>query len=312
FVPGHTPGAGNPRLPGLRTTIPAGANLRSRDGSPVTRVSITPLAIHRTPTPLPSNVTTAIVYTSQPGGALTDIPIPVVYPNLLGTNPGTRVNLYAFDHDLVRWYIYGTGTVSANGRVIVPDINPSTGRSYGLRDFSWHFPGAAGPGGNPGKKDDCPKNRGKSPVDYSTGVKVEEATDISFGGARGGITLSRTYTSDLHRQRIGGIFSQGWKSNFDVQLTGNFQTGGAGRLITPEQQTGDLFSYAGTDSSGALMFTTSGSVGQLGDVLRRFSNGTFEYRLKGGNSMLFDAAGRLTAMRDANGNTETLEYTGSN
>ena len=311
-VPGQNTVASNPRVPGLEMTIPVGANLRNRDGSPVARVSITPLAIDRTPAPLPSNVSTALVYTSQPGGAIADIPMPVIYPNLLGTNPGTQVPLYAFNHDTVQWYVYGTGTVSADGRTIAPNINPSTGRSYGLPDFSWHFPSATGPGGNPGKKDDCPKNRGGSPVDYSTGVKLEQATDLSFGGARGIISVSRSYTSDMDRRLITGSFGRGWKSSFDFRLTGNFVAGGTGRLVTPEQESGDLFSYAGTDSSGALIFATTGSVSQLGDRVRKFSDGTFEYRLKRGHLMRFNAAGRLTSLRDQNGNTTLFNYTGSN
>ena len=111
-VPGQDTMATNPRVPGLQMTIPPGANLRNRDGSPVARASITPLAIDRTPAPLPATVGTSVVYTSQPGGALTDIAIPVVYPNLAGADPDTRVELYAFDHDTVEWYIYGYGRVS--------------------------------------------------------------------------------------------------------------------------------------------------------------------------------------------------------
>ena len=311
-VPGQNTVASNPRVPGLQMTIPAGANLRNRDGSPVARVSLTPLAIDRTPAPLPANIQTGLVYTSQPGGALTDIPIPVVYPNLLGTNPGTRVELYAFNHDTVQWYIYGYGRVSNDGRTISPEIDPATGRPYGLRDFSWHFPNAAAPGGNPGKPDDCPKNRGSYPVDFSTGVKIENATDISFSGSRGGLSLSRTYTSDLGRRRVSGAFGLGWKDSYDFRLTGSFVVGGAGRVATPEQETGQLFSYAQTDASGALVFTTNASVTQLGDVLRKLTDGSFEYHLANGNTMRFDASGRVTAISDTNGNTTTLSYTGAN
>jgi RHS repeat-associated protein len=311
-VPGQNTVASNPRVPGLSMTIPAGANLRNRDGSPVARVSITPLAIDRTPAPLPANVSTGLVYTSQPGGALSDIPMPVIYPNLLGTNPGTQVNLYAFNHDTVQWYVYGTGTVSNDGRTIVPNINPSTGRPYGLPDFSWHFPSAAAPGGNPGKKDDCPRNRSTNPVDFSTGVKVEEATDVAFAGSRGGLSSSRVYTSDLGRRGIIGAFGSGWKDNYDFRLTGSFVVGGSGRLATPEEETGELFSYTQTDASGALVFTTRGSVSQLGDVLRKLTDGTFEYRLAGGNFMRFGTNGRLIAIGDPNGNTTTLSYTGNN
>lgn len=313
-VPNQNSVAANPRVPNLQMTIPAGANLRNRDGSPVARVSITPLAIDRTPAPLPTSVATALVYTSQPGGAKPDpgVEIPVIYPNLLGARPGQQVSLYAFNHDTVQWYVYGTGTVSSDGRTISPNINPSTGKSYGLRDFSWHFPSAAGPGGNPGKPDECPTNRGGSPVDFSSGVKIEKATDIMFGGGRGGLLLARTYTSDLSRRNISGSFGLGWKSSYEIRLTGTFQVGGSGRIVDDEQESGDLYSYSGTAADGALLFTSTGTVSQLGDVLRKLTDGTYEYRFKNGGNTRFDSAGRLTALTDTNGNTTTLSYTGVN
>src|SRR6185369_11258697 len=103
------------------------------------RVSITPVPIDRTPAPLPENVLAPLVFTIQPGGALSDIPVPFTYPNQSGADPGVRVELYAFDHDQVKWYIYGYGRVSADGRLIEPEIDPATNRPYGVRTFSWYF-----------------------------------------------------------------------------------------------------------------------------------------------------------------------------
>jgi IPT/TIG domain-containing protein/uncharacterized protein DUF6531 len=306
-VPGQNAVANNPRVPGLQMTIPAGANLRNRDGSPVTRVSITPLAIDRTPAPLPPNVTTAMVYTSQPGGAISDIPMPVIYPNLLGTNPGTQVNLYAFNHDTVQWYIYGTGTVSSDGRTIAPDINPSTGQRYGLPDFSWHMPSGAGQGGNPGGG--C--STGLKPVDYSTGMKIETATDIIFGGARGGAALIRSYTSDKSFLSVFGRFGRGTHDNYQVTLSGDWGVGGSGRVIMPDEQTGRLFSYVRTDADGSRVFTSTGTLSQLGDVVRRLSDGSLEYRYVDGRAMRFNSIGRMTALVDLNGNTTTLTYAGT-
>lgn len=308
-VPGQNTVASNPRVPGLAMTIPAGANLRNRDGSPVARVSITPLAIDRTPAPLPPNIRTAMVFTSQPGGALSDIPMPVTYPNTMGMDPGTRVDLYAFNHDTVQWYVYGSGRVSDDGRTIAPETDPSTGRPYGLRDFSWHFPNG-GPGGNPGGRGGC-GGTGPNPVNYSTGIKLETSTDIAFGGARGGLSLTRYYSSDNSGLAFFGRFGRGTRDSFDVTLAGNWTAGGSGRVIMPDEQTGRLFGYARTDPDGALVFTTTATVLQLGDVVRKLSDGTFEYKTADAHVMRFNSLGKLSAIVDANGNTTTLTYTGS-
>ena len=316
-VPGQNTVASNPRLPGLQMTIPANANLRNRDGSPVARVSITPLAIDRTPAPLPGNVRAAMVFTSQPGGAVADIPMPVTYPNTLGVNPGTRVDLYAFNHDTVQWYVYGFGRVSDDGRTISPEIDPGTGRPYGLPDFSWHFPALPpgndpnGPGPDKGK--DCSdEGTGGNPVDFTTGMKIEQAEDFSFGSSRGGVQLVRIYTSDLSASGNSGRFGRGTRDNFDVQLTGTWAVGGAGRVRMPYDVNGRLYNYSGTDPDGALVFTTSTQAGQLGDSIRKLTNGTFEYRYADGNFLRFNSAGTLTALVDHNGNATTLSYSGAN
>ena len=325
-VPGQNTVVTNPRVPGLTLSIPAGANLRNRDGSPVTRVSVTPVPIDRTPAPLPSNVTTGMVFTAQPGGALTDVPIPVVFPNTLGAPPGTPATLYAFNHDEVQWEVYGYGQVSSDGLTIVPDIDPNTGNPYGLSGFSWYFPAVpsgAGQGGNPGGgpgggggggggSGDCGggSSRGPHPVDYSTGMKIEKATDIFLGGARGGLELSRTYTSDLGRTQTSGRFGLGTKDNFDFRLTGVFEVDGAGQMVTPEDQTGRLFSYTGQDIEGNIYFKSGNTIQFLGDVIKKNLDGTFEYRTSTGGFLRFDANGRLSSVADSNGNSVTLYYGG--
>ena len=321
-IPNQITNVTTPRVNGLQMIIPANANLRNRDGSPVTRVSITPVPIDRTPAPLPANVTIPLVYTSQPGGAIADIEMPVIYPNLLGLNPNTQVPLYNFNHDTVQWYIYGYGRVSSDGRTIVPEVNPATGRQYGLTGFSWHSPGAgptgaaAAPDGNPNANDACGGMWGKLasyfPVDYTTGVKIEKMTDIAFGGTRGGLSLSRTYTSDLARISVLGRFGRGTRDNFSSSLVGNWQVNGAGRVITPEQVSGILFSYTKTEADGTLVFSTTQRRALLSDVVRKLPNGTFEYRVEEGTVYRFNATGRLSQMVDTNGNATTLTYSGNN
>src|SRR5262249_59459382 len=135
---------------------------------------------------------------------------------------GTSIPLWAFDHNTVSWYQYGLGTVSADGKTVVPNAG------VGLRDFSWHFPSIT-PDGNPGEPGSCPASWGPMTVDYSTGMKIEMMTDISIGGARGGLSLTRTYTTDLANP-VGGVspvyrFGVGFKDNYEMRLTGTFQAG---------------------------------------------------------------------------------------
>jgi len=307
--PNATTMVSNPRVPGLQMTIPAGANLTNRDGTPVSTVSITPVPPDKAPAPLPSNLSLQLLYTSQPGAATSSKPIPVVYPNLAGLNPGTVVPLYNFNHDTVQWEQYGTGQVSADGRTIAPQTNPSTGQPYGLMNFSWHGPSAASGG-------DSNQSCGgwlQNPVDLSTGQKLEFETDISFGGTRGGLTLQRVFTSDLAATDVFGRFGRGWKDSYDVELTASaFTQGGAGRVIFPEEETGRLFSYTGTNPDGSMTFANGSRDYLLGDVLTKNSAGTFQYRYKNGSVMQFNASGVLTAFVDRNGNQTALTYSGGN
>ncbi|MGH9850048.1 MAG: RHS repeat-associated core domain-containing protein, partial [Blastocatellia bacterium] len=298
----------NPRLPGLSMTIPANSGIRNRDGSAVTRVSITPVPIDRTPAPLPSNLGTAMVYTSQPGGAIVNpgVNMPVVYPNLTGAEPGAAVPLYSFNHDTAQWYQYGTGHVSNDGKTINPDPG------VGLPDFSWHFP-AVDVSNVPWY--DC-LNKWMFPVQLSSGMKMEYATDIAFGGARGGLMFTRIYTNDQAVAARTSPFAFGqWTHNYDVRLSGaalQSATGESLRMALPNQSRGSLFSFSGTLPSGARAFKTIGTPGQIGDELWRNTDGTFEYRTAQGGKMVFDATGRLSSIANANGNTTTLTYTGNN
>src|SRR5262249_3581334 len=313
----------NARVPGLMMTIPQGVRLRTLGSSAdVTFVSITPVPVDRTPSPLPSTVATGMVYTSQPGNAcvlnasnqcITDNSgpkIPVTYPNLSGASPGTQVPLWSFDHNTVQWYQYGLGTVSADGKTIVPNAG------VGLRDFSWHFPSVA-PDGNPGGKD-CPKNRGRNTVDYSTGMKIEMMSDFSFGGARGGLSLTRTYTTELANTDVVYRFGIGTKDNYEIRLTGSFNSNGSGRVVWPEHRDGRLFSYdMALSGGGVATFTTRATTGQLGDTVRRIDSSTLEYRSKSGVIMRFEPEPggqyyRLKQVIDRNGNTTTLTYSGNN
>ncbi|MGE0133474.1 MAG: IPT/TIG domain-containing protein [Blastocatellales bacterium] len=345
-----------PGLEELKMIIPQGISLRILDANnnptgTVTHVSITPVPIDRTPAPLPSGVRASLVYTSQPGNSCvwntatnscfiddSGPKIPVTYPNLGGANPGEQVPLWAFNHNTVQWYQYGLGTVSPDGKRITPNAG------VGLRDFSWHFASPpSGNGGNPGDPSSCPTNRGENTVDYSTGFKIETMTDISIGGARGGLELTRTYTSHQAIFYTGNGFADsnvfrfgvGTRDNYDVRLIGSFAANGSGYLVLPEQtpfslvgiQTfngGRLFSYDATlSASGVTTFSNSTTTSMLGDTIRRIDASTLEYRSTRGfilrfepnfnpNNLVVENYYRLKSITDRNNNTTTLTYSGSN
>ncbi len=330
-----------PMLPGLKLTIPAGANLRMPDGTAVSQVSLTPVPIDRTPAPLPPGVSAPIVFTAQPGGAVADVSMPVEFPNMTGADPGKLVDLYAFNHIFVRWEKYGTGHVNEDGTKIIPDTNPADGRPYGLTNFSWGFPAIPPDPPNPGGKGGCPCSTGGRPVNYPTGMKEEAATDVAIGGARGGLELSRMFTSGLARNAVVGQFGLGWRTNYDYALVeeapptppsagtqivkrrveaermgiANLAGKARGtvsrsswRVITPEDGSGRLFNYVSQDEQGTKLFKTTATLSQLGDELRQFSDGHFEYRYRDGRRMMFDDDRRLTRLIDRNGNTKTLTY----
>jgi len=184
---------------------------------------------------LPANIKTAQVFTSQPGGAIPIFQCPS-YPNLLGVDPGTRVELYAFNHDTVQWYIYGYGRQHRR-RTIAPEIDPSTGRQYGLRDFSWHFPNAAraaNPEAAQGKDKDCGDSNRWQSSGFLHRMKMDSATDIMFQGARGVWSLPeriRRPRPNLRRVSL----RRGTTHNYAIRLTGSFQSGGSGRVVMPEE-----------------------------------------------------------------------------
>src|SRR5262249_37343469 len=75
-----------PTMPGLELHLPAGTVIRDEDGKAVTKVTMTPIPLDRTPFPLPPNAPFTMFFTIQPGGAYLATPGPIkggwlVYPN---------------------------------------------------------------------------------------------------------------------------------------------------------------------------------------------------------------------------------------
>src|SRR5439155_1394235 len=120
--------------PGLVVTVPAGTTIVGPDGNPVSQITITPVPVDRSPMPFPAGVTASMLFTIQPGGAVPSQPLPITFPNVRNAPPGSQADLYFFDLSIGGWAVWGTGTVSDDGSVIVS--NPG----FGLPRFAWHYP----------------------------------------------------------------------------------------------------------------------------------------------------------------------------
>jgi hypothetical protein len=173
----HSPTAGEtvvttPRIPGLELRIPAGTVIRDRNGKIVTKLNITAIPTDRPPFPLP-NTGVPVYFTIQPGGArLTGIDsrafkgARLIYPNFSGAAAGTRIEFWNYDPGSKGWYIYGRGSVSTDGKQVLPDAGVVI---YELTGAMVSVPTNAPSEGPP--PDGCRKG---DPVDCFTGLFLHE------------------------------------------------------------------------------------------------------------------------------------------
>ena len=201
----------NPAIPGLELRLPQGTVIRDIDGRAVTQVSITPIPTNQPPFPLPPNVDVPIYFTIQPGGSQIIPPrAQLIYPNFIGSLPGTRIDFYNYDPTDKGWYIYGQGTVTADGKQIVPDAGVT------LYEFSGAM--VASPSLAPSTFVPCGRaNLGGSSVDLGSGLLVHGGTDLALGGF-GSLSLNRTYRPNDTRSRAFGI---GSSHSYDMYLVGS-------------------------------------------------------------------------------------------
>jgi RHS repeat-associated protein len=274
------------------------------------------------PQPLPTGVDTAMASTIQPGGtqafdAAGNLSvIQVTYANLTHELPGTKLALWSVTRDN-RWYQYGYGVVSDDGRRVEPklcadgEVNNQTcsaigqkvGQPYGLQELSWHFVQAP----NKAEQDtngfcwECAKAKSKSgdPVDNATGTFNEMSTDITVQGGRTPFVFSRGYRT-LNSNF--GSFGVGTYNTFDIFI--QQVSNGTIALIMPDNSR-YLFSISATGTS----YINESEITFRGDTITRTSTG-YTWRTKSGQIMTFNSnfgsGALLVSVADRNGNTITI------
>ena len=208
----------SPLLPGLELHLPAGTVIKDRNDKVVTQVSITSIPVTQPPFPLPKRVQVPIYFTIQPGGAYLEgygqnssVGARLFYPNPGHQVPGTMFNFWDYDADQKGWFVYGQGSVSADGRQVVP--NPGVV----IYEFTGAMVGGGGPGGGPPLGGGATGGSAGDPVDLQTGLFVYSKTDMFLPDVIP-INLVRTYRPMDSASHAFGI---GTTLNYDSIVVGD-------------------------------------------------------------------------------------------
>jgi RHS repeat-associated protein len=285
-----------PRIPGLEVRIPAGTVIRDAAGHVVRELNLSPIPVDRPPFPLPPFVSVPLYFTVQPGRAYLSKGAQIVYPNWGDLPPGQRVDFWNYDANDRGWYVYGRGTVTADGKQVIPDP--------GVR--VWEFTGAM-ISSSPAPPPDGPipggGSTGGDPVDMYTGLFTHHSTDLMLPDSIP-ISIERTY-----RQRDSNSYSfgTGTTSLYDMRLwsSSNYKEAD---LILPD---GGRVHYVriseGTGYGDAVYRSTSSPSRFFGSVITwDGSIPGWNLKLTNGYTYVFGEFAGLQAIRDPFGNTLTL------
>ena len=297
-----------PRIPGLEVHIPAGVTVTDARGQPVRELSITPIPVDRPPFPLPRGVEVPIYFSVQPGGARISGPgARIVYPNYTRRAPGTRVRFWHYkpEHTMDEhrfgggWYVYGRGTVTPDGKQIVPDPGVTVREFTGAMiddDF--------------GPPDWARKLRdfvmGGDPVDLGTGLFLLEKTDLVLPDVLP-VALTRVY-----RQNDGNSYAFGIGTNhpYDLRLWSNNNYLEADLILPDGARVHFNRTSAGTGYMDAVY--ESATPGPFYKSKLAWNGKGWDLTTQNGTVYVFGDTAPLSAIRDRYGNQITITRAGTN
>ena len=278
----------NPRIPGLELKLPAGTVIRDLEGETVSRLTITPIPTNRPPFPLPPGVDVPVYFTIQPGGSHIIPPrAQLIYPNFIGRKPGERIDFWNYDPTGKGWYIYGRGTVTSDGKQIIPDSGVVLYEFSGAMVASPSLAPLFGP--VDGEEDGDPVNLG-------TGLLVVEKTDLALPDTIP-INITRTYRQDDPASRSFGI---GATHPYDIFIVGDTLPYTYIDLILPD---GGRIHYDRI-SPGTIWLDAVYEAAETPTIFYKsritFNGSGFDLTLKDGTVLAFpDGAGKARSMQAA-------------
>jgi hypothetical protein len=264
--------------------------------------------VDRPPYPLPPGTT--FFFTPQghgaqvlrAGGTPSPIGIRMILPNVDQLPPGTRVDLTHYSYYRGGWTTYGQGTVSEDGRQIVPDVGVEfkrLGCGYVLGpDQAFAAPIVAG-------------LRAVDPVDLGTGLFTMEKVDLMLPDVIP-IVIQRQYRPGNISPRV---FGDSISHSYAQYLVGDQTTFSYTQLVLPD---GAKIRFnrisPGTDKPGAIMeHSATPSPFYKARLTWNTPRNGWDIRLLDGTVYQFTATGDpgpwLIGIRDRVGNQLTISRT---
>src|ERR1051325_10168028 len=293
----------SPRIPGLELRLPVQTVIRDLEGQTVTKLSITPIPTDQPPFPLPPGIDVPVFFTIQPGGSQIIPPrAQLIYPNYTKAAPGTRIDFWNYDPEARGWYIYGRGTVNANGRQVIPDPGVV------LYEFSGAMINSPGynppPGGPPAGN---PPGRGGDPCTPATGPFVNGSPDLYLEDTLP-LTLVRTYRQGDSVSRPFGI---GTTHFYEMFLWSANQYQEADLILSDGARIHYVRTSPGTGYADAVFEHTASPTEFYKSQMTWNGNG-WNVRLRDGTVFVFGENAPLNAIRDRFGNQITITRAGVN
>lgn len=303
----------HPDIPGLEMRIPPGSVIRDAEGKIVTEISLTPIPIDQPPFPVPG-FDVPVYFTVQPGGAHIETSHPdvangarIIYPNYSHELPGARATFWNYDPQGKGWFAYGLGTVSGDGKQVLPDAGVVVHDFTGAMFNAGGTPPTDGPPPSPCPPGPGPTDYDADPVSCRSGLFIESNTDLSVTDTLP-LTVARTYRPNDNNNRSFGV---GATHNYSVFLWSASQYSqvdlilpDGGRVHYPRTSPGTgwadaVFEYAGPNAKfdGSMIYNASGR---------------WALKLKDGTVMDFPQYSPLAGITDRYGNKTTVMRAGGN
>ncbi|MFI9833765.1 RHS repeat-associated core domain-containing protein [Streptomyces sp. NPDC051913] len=287
-----------PQIPGLEVRLPKGSVVRDEHGKTVTELGITAIPVDRSPFPLPENSVVPVFFTVQPGGTYV-FPegAQIVYPNYTHEAPGARIDFLAYDPGNKGWHTYGHGTVTRDGKQVVPDektriwafhgamLSVSDAIPFDLSAVADIFDWLSG-----------------DPVDLQTGLLTDSRTDLGVSDPLGSAEVTRTYWQGDSRSRAFGI---GRDLSYNLYLHSRHLYTEVDLYIPGGQKVHFVRTSPG-GAYGDAVFEPEGTPTTLNGAKIQQESGGWHLRLRDGTDYIFPWYGPLKEIRDRHGNTIRL------